>query len=54
MTRLFFSSDRDEEATQITWPDTTHEAQVSPQVNAPPAERRSQRPSKIPYADILA
>jgi hypothetical protein len=44
----------DKEATQITWPDTANEAKISPQATTPPAERRSQRPRKTSYADILA
>jgi hypothetical protein len=46
--------DYDEEATQITWPDTADETNISPQATTLPTERRSQRLRKTSYADILA
>ncbi|KAJ5111788.1 hypothetical protein NUU61_001418 [Penicillium alfredii] len=45
--------DDDEEATQITWPDTADEIKASPRATTSPPERRSQRPRKTSYADIL-
>lgn len=44
----------DHEETQMTWPDTADDAQVSPQPPTPTPERRSQRPRKTSYVDILA
>lgn len=46
--------DEDEESSQITWADTLDEAEGSPQASTPTPERRSQRPRKTSYADILA
>lgn len=40
--------------TEITWPDTADEADSPPQTTSPTPERRSQRPRKTSYADILA
>ncbi|KAJ5118367.1 hypothetical protein N7476_010728 [Penicillium atrosanguineum] len=44
----------DEKSTQITWADTLDDAESSPQASTPTPERRSQRPRKTSYADILA
>lgn len=46
--------DDDEESTQITWADTLDDAEGSPQTSTSSPERRSQRPRKTSYADILA
>jgi hypothetical protein len=46
-------ADEDEESTQITWADTLDGAEGSPQASTPTPERRSQRPRKTSYADIL-
>lgn len=46
--------DEDEESTQITWADTLDETEGSPQASTPTPDRRSQRPRKTSYADILA
>ncbi|KAJ5367174.1 hypothetical protein N7541_001115 [Penicillium brevicompactum] len=46
--------DGDEESTQITWPDTPDETNTLPRSSTPTPERRSQRPRKTSYADILA
>lgn len=43
----------DEDTTQITWQDTTHENEPSPPAATPPPERRSRRQRKTSYADIL-
>ncbi|KAJ5240419.1 uncharacterized protein N7469_002010 [Penicillium citrinum] len=46
--------DEDEESTQITWADTLDETESARQTSTPTPERRSQRPRKTSYADILA
>lgn len=48
------SVDDDEESTQITWADTLDGTESGQQTIAPTPERRSQRPRKTSYADILA
>jgi hypothetical protein len=45
--------DEDAESTQITWTDTLNEVEDSLQTSTPTPGRRSQRPRKTSYADIL-
>jgi hypothetical protein len=47
-------ADEDEESAQITWADTLDGIENGQQTSAPTPERRSQRPRKTSYADILA
>jgi hypothetical protein len=44
----------DDDETQITWPGTPDDSQSLPQSYTPTPERRSQRPRKTSYADIIA
>lgn len=50
--------DDGEGSTQVTWPDTADDTKTSAQATTPTperrSERRSQRPRKTSYADILA
>lgn len=46
--------DKDKESAQTTWADTLDKPESSPQASTPTPERRSQRPRKTSYADILA
>lgn len=46
--------DEDEASTQITWADTLDGTGSARQTSTPTPERRSQRPRKTSYADILA
>ncbi|KAJ6168290.1 hypothetical protein N7497_001133 [Penicillium chrysogenum] len=52
--QIIAPGDDDEEATQITRPDTPEEIKASSRATTPVPERRSQRPRKTSYADILA
>ncbi|KZN87629.1 hypothetical protein EN45_061900 [Penicillium chrysogenum] len=52
--QIIAPGDDDEESTQITWPDTPEEIKASSRATTPVPERRSQRPRKTSYADILA
>lgn len=53
-TQIIAPGDDDEEDAQITWPDTPEEIKASSRTTTPVPERRSQRPRKTSYADILA
>lgn len=52
--RVEITEPDDDRDTQITWTETADEAESSPQLNSPTPERRSQRPRKTSYADVLA
>ncbi|KAJ5046213.1 hypothetical protein NUH16_003038 [Penicillium rubens] len=53
-TQMIAPGEDDEEDAQITWPDTPEEIKASSRTTTPVPERRSQRPRKTSYADILA
>ncbi|KAF7586548.1 hypothetical protein BBP40_008688 [Aspergillus hancockii] len=51
--RVEITQPDDDKDTQITWTETADETESSPQLHSPTPERRSQRPRKTSYADIL-
>jgi hypothetical protein len=53
-TRTNTPVDEDKESTQITWANTADDAKSLPRASTHTPERRSQRPRKTLYADILA